>query len=133
MNCKCATYKALVQRGSHPFSDGDGFCYDVDCGDEAAQTIMNCYIDDWGPDTPITCQQNNFSNRWAYGFWIYSSNLFNTGPCYNFVNWGNGQGLPDKNRIRNPYEYLAYLESQGVDVSGAYEFDTDAKDVTLSE
>lgn len=116
----CATYKALLQINETPFSTADGFCYDPDCGDEAATTIHNCYIDvSWGFDTPITCDVGNFNNDKAYGWWSYSTNLFNEGPCYNFIEWNNGQGIPNKSKIKNSYEFLAHLESQGVDISSA--------------
>jgi len=113
----CTTYKALVQ-SEVDFEKADGFCYDPDCGDEAAQSVMNCYIDDSGRDTPIRCDENNFSDSRAYGFWSYAISLSGfAGPCHNFVGWDNGQGLPDKNKIRNPYEFLAFPESKGVDIS----------------
>jgi len=116
----CATYKALRQIGSYKFGKDDGFCYDPDCGDEAASTVFNCYIDNtWPfPDTPITCERGNFNNKNAYGAWSYSVNIMDEGPCWNFINWANGQGLPDKNRIDNPYR-LRHLLEQGVDISTA--------------
>ena len=87
--------------------------------DEAATTVHNCYINKWGPDRPITCEKGNFNDKWAYGHWSYSVNIpgFSEGPCYNFINWKSGQGLPDMERIDNPYNFLAYLESRGVDIS----------------
>merc|ERR1712238_637903 len=117
----CTTYKALRQIGSYDFAKDDGFCYDPDCGDEAASTVFNCYINDWGQDTPITCEKRNFSNKNAYGHWSYSVNFKDFGPCWNFVNWASGQGLPDKNKIRNPFRnrFLRYLQEQGIDISGA--------------
>jgi hypothetical protein len=37
----------------------------------------------------------------------------------NFINWENGQGLPDKDKIRNSYASLAHPESQGANISRA--------------
>jgi len=100
----CTTWKAMYQiRNNIPFGQGDGFCIDPDCGDEAASTIHNCFIDDWGTDTPITCEKSNFKNRYAYGHWSHSTIAFSEGPCNNFIGWNNGQGIPDKNEIDNPY------------------------------
>ena len=106
-----------------PFNDDDGFCYDIDCGDEAAQTVFNCYIDKgwWRPDTPITCDKSNFNNPDAYGHWSHGTKLFNEGPCGNFVGWSNGQGLPDKNKISNPYMFLPYKSDDLGRVSGVEE------------
>jgi len=118
----CTTYKAMEQIGSHDFSMKDGFCYDTDCGDEAAQTVFNCYINRrFATDTPISCEKHHFSNTKAYGAWSYSVNFMPEGPCWNFVNWNNNQGLPDKSKIRNAYpnRFLRYLQEQGVDISGA--------------
>ena len=102
----------MKQRATHGWHDADGFCYDEDCGDEAAQTILNCYINDWGPDTPIICNKNTFDrNRYAYGHWSYATGFMSEGPCDNFIYWANGQGLPDKKRIRNPYLFESENES----------------------
>jgi len=106
----CAAYKALKQldRG-FKFYDGDGFCYDPDCGDEAAQTVFNCYVWHWSWDTPITCESKNFNPnphhkyKDAYGHWSYATSLFGEGACGNFVDRANGQGFPDWNKIENPY------------------------------
>jgi len=102
----CATYKALIQRNSFDVMDGDGMCYDPDCGDEAAQTVHNCFIDNWGLDTPITCERENFDNRNARGRWstptYHYSSKFDS--CGNYQNWNNGQGFPDKEKITNPYD-----------------------------
>jgi hypothetical protein len=118
----CASYKALVQLKEHDWTFDDGFCYDPDCGDEAAQTLHNCYLSKWGSDTPITCEEDNFYNEKAYGHWSTATNVFG-GPCFNFISWNRGQGLPDKKRISNPYEFLAHLKKKGVDVSGAYDLE----------
>lgn len=115
----CVSYKSLVLGGT-AWEDDDGFCYDIDCGDEAAQTILNCYIDDWGTDTPITCDKSNFDkDDYAYGYWSHSTKFFSEGPCGNFVNWSSGQGLPDKSKISNPYQFFVHEESMDVDVSRA--------------
>lgn len=128
----CTAYKALIQRDSVDWSADDGFCYDIDCGDEAAQTVLNCWIEkSWAWDRSITCERSNFSDPKAYGQWIYATNIVNEGPCHNFVSWSSGQGLPDKIRIRNPYEKLAYLESKGVDVSRGYYMESE-EDIDIS-
>lgn len=77
-------------------------CYGPDCGDEAAQTVHNCFIGNWFFDTPITCERENFDNKNARGEWSIVTNFMKS-PCGNFKNWNNGQGIPDKDRIRNPY------------------------------
>lgn len=112
----CVSYKALKLGGNY-WNEEDGFCYDIDCGDEAAQTVFNCYIDEpwYKADTPITCERSNFSNRDAYGAWSYSTSYFTEGPCGNFVNWSSGQGLPDKNRIHNPYQFLSPAERMALE------------------
>jgi hypothetical protein len=97
-------------------------CYDPDCGDEAATTVHNCYINRrWWPDTAITCEKENFSrDSNAYGHWSYTTTAWSgEGPCKNFINWENGQGLPDKDKIRNSYASLAHPESQGANISRA--------------
>lgn len=132
---KCATYKALVQRDTFNPNKGDGFCFDVDCGDEAAQTVMNCYLkeeEEWY-DPEITCEKDNFNNPKAYGYWSDFTNVFEEGPCYHFTYWNNGQGLPDKNRIDNPYEFLDYLARvEGIDVSAGYDpIETAAMDMDI--
>jgi len=110
----CTAYKDLVL-GGNAWNDDDGFCYDIDCGDEAAQTVMNCYIDNWSADTPITCEKSNFSNRNAYGAWSYVTSYFTEGPCGNFVNWNSGQGLPDVDKIHNPYQFLSPAERMALE------------------
>lgn len=109
----CASYKQLVSRGKY-FDDDDGFCYDPDCGDEAAQTVHNCFVHHrFWRDTDIVCDQSYFdSEPRAYGHWSFATNLFG-GPCDNFIDWNNGQGIPDEDRIDNNYVF----ESQGVDLS----------------
>jgi len=102
----CATYKAMSQSttNGYAFSKEDGFCYDPDCGDEAASTIFNCFNDDYLFDTPITCEKSNFDRyKNAYGHWSHATKAFDEGPCENFIGWKNGQGIPDKNEIYNPY------------------------------
>jgi len=110
----CATYKAIVLNN---WNYGDGFCYDPDCGDEAAQTLMECYDGGWGFDMPITCAPEAFdADRDVYGYWTVISNVFG-GPCSNFEEWSSGQGIPNRKQIRNPYDFLTYLEDQGVNIS----------------
>lgn len=71
----------------------------------------------------MTCEKDNFGSQDAYGAWSYTTGLpgFGEGPCHQFTYWNNGQGLPDKNRISNPYAFLDHLASKGVDVSAGYE------------
>ena len=92
-----------------PFGQADGFCYDPDCGDEAASSIFNCFIGvSLSSDKPITCEKHNMVHH-SYGHWSHVTNfvpevLFDEGPCWNFINYKNGQGMPNKNMIDNPYE-----------------------------
>lgn len=117
----CTTYKALKLMEDNPsktFDDyHDGFCYDLDCGDEAAQTLMNCYINYWFNDVSIVCNKEEFaSNSNRYGHWSHATKLFTEGPCGNFENWASGQGIPDKSQISNPYSYLVnLLRSEGTE------------------
>jgi len=99
----CATYKALKQRNSFSFGEDDGYCYDPDCGDEAAQAIHNCFIANWGKDTPMICNRELFNKKNAYAWWSHATKGFTEGDCGNFQNWNSGQGIPDKGKIRNPY------------------------------
>lgn len=50
----CSYYKGYVLE-----EKSEGFCMDFDCGDEAAQTVSNCWINtDWyAPDKPVICNQ----------------------------------------------------------------------------
>jgi len=83
----------------------DGFCYDPDCGDEAATTIMNCWKDRglFLPDKHLICKKESFKDKDVYGHWSHATGLFDEGPCNNFNSWSNGQGIPDKNQISNSY------------------------------
>lgn len=104
----CVSYKALKLGGNHWEQKNYGFCYDIDCGDEAAQAIFNCYIDYWFNDKSIICDESTFyHNKDAYGHWSYSTKAFIEGPCHNFVGWSSGQGIPGKGRISNPYRFLS--------------------------
>lgn len=102
----CIAYKALVLSEDWGAYD-DGFCYDPDCGDEAAQAIMNCYIDrSWWPNESIICDEKVFdSDERTYGHWSESRYTpgFDEGPCNNFEEWINGQGIPDNDQIDNSF------------------------------
>lgn len=110
----CIAYKALVldEDWSTTSYDAnyDGFCYDPDCGDEAAQAILNCYIDKnrWLLDEAITCDRDLFEedNR-AYGEWSRARHVpgFDEGPCNNYEGWDNDQGIPNKDQIDNMFDY----------------------------
>ena len=103
----CATFKAIQQ---NDFDRNDGFCYDEDCGDETAQTVLNCFIGRFGPfDKDVVYDKSVLdSDMNAYGWWSYITygSGFAEGTCYNFDSWVNEQGLPDKDRIANSFEYI---------------------------
>ena len=95
----------------------DGFYNNINCGDEAAQTVMECYDSvSWGFDTPLTCRSENFDSDPDVfeDLWYIS---FFSGPCFNFRDWCSRQGIPNRNQINNPYDFLAYVENEGVNVS----------------
>ena len=102
----CIAYKALVLDEDWGGYD-DGFCYDQDCGDEAAQAIMNCYAGrPWMMDRGMVCDEEVFaSDERAYGHWSASRYTpgFKVGPCNNFDGWANGQGIPDSDQINNEF------------------------------
>lgn len=51
----CSSYKALVQG-----SAATGYAGDVDCGDEAAQAVINCWDENgWWPDFQTVCDRSN--------------------------------------------------------------------------
>jgi hypothetical protein len=100
----CIAYKALKLNEDWGAYD-DGFCYDTDCGDEAAQAILNCFLSKpWMIDDGIVCDAELFStDERAYGHWSESRFMpgFNVGPCNNFEDWNNGQGIPNADQIDN--------------------------------
>ena len=111
----CVTYKKWVldttwpQTGHMPF----GFCNDLDCGDEGAQTTLNCYEDRWFNERSIVCNKDGFANnRNFYGHWSWASTFFPAGTCERFQDWDAGQGIPDNDRISNPYNLMAEAEVQ---------------------
>jgi len=118
----CTTYKALFQRNSIDFDQADGYCRDPDCGDEAAQSVFNCYIDYTFNDVSIICSEQSFAaDPDVYGHWSYTTSLpsltFDEGPCNHFTGWASGQGLPNRDQIRNPYRFRRYLKSKEIDIS----------------
>jgi len=46
-----------------------GFCRDFDCGDEAAQTVLNCGYDNWDPlpNSQMICQEDLHQNSQTIG------------------------------------------------------------------
>jgi len=108
----CATYKAVVLNN---FNYADGFCHDPDCGDEAATTLMECWEGGWGWDIALICKSEDFDeNPDVYGKWTFGSIAMSSeGPCSNFRDWSSGQGIPNRDQIRNPYaqDVLAFGET----------------------
>lgn len=48
----------------------------MDCGDEAAQTVMNCIIDNWWINEAITCEEDKFRKyKDAKGWWSITTNV----------------------------------------------------------
>mmetsp|Transcript_5667 Transcript_5667/g.12347 ORF Transcript_5667/g.12347 Transcript_5667/m.12347 type:complete len:309 (+) Transcript_5667:117-1043(+) len=116
----CVTYKNFLLDIHKLDTPPHGFCSDLDCGDEAAQTVMNCFDASWATDESIMCDEQSFEeNSSAYGFW--SATLRNPtwrhGRCYYYANWARGQGIPGESRISNDFPHLTDVESQGVDNS----------------
>ena len=109
----CTMYKAIHLGIVSDYNYG--FCFDPDCGDEAAQTIMNCYlVIRWWRDRNIICDQSGMSrDSKQYGHWSPLGSTFVEGHCWNFRDWASGQGIPNGNQIRNDYDFFrAYLEGQ---------------------
>jgi len=107
----CVTYKnyLLMAEGKDTPS---GFCNDLDCGDEGAQTLMECYRDvRFGFDEDIICDEHVF-NKYpdAYGFWSPFAPIF-AGRCQSYEDWSSGQGIPNESQIRYSDEF-AELQSQ---------------------
>lgn len=90
----CSAYKTAAQ--GFPAS---GFCDDPDCGDEGAQTVYGCQLQD---DTPNNPHRRRFTRRRAaacdccepltHGGWS-SSSLLVVGDCTRFLGCSNNQGL----------------------------------------
>jgi len=102
----CSAYKLLVTKKA--YQNPSKFCGDPDCGDEAAQTVMNCFEHRlfWGDPVKV-CHKSDFDrNEDYYGHWSMGTSFFNEGNCGNFVGWEAHQGIPPKNRIQNPYKML---------------------------
>lgn len=104
----CVTYKNFMLNPTLTSSNVEenqptGFCDDLDCGDEAAQTVMNCFSERrWRPDKNIVCDKRGFEeNQKAFGRWSFAIKLYNEGSCNNYVSWARGQGIPDDSQIRN--------------------------------
>lgn len=116
----CVTYKKWVLEANFIIDMPIGFCNDLDCGDEAAHTVMNCYEDRWINDISRVCIESEFArDNDLYGHWSWSTGLFDEGRCGNYQDWATGQGIPDRSQISNPYyfDFIEYLHNQGVDVS----------------
>jgi hypothetical protein len=106
----CVTYKNFLLQAegkTEPF----GFCNDLDCGDEAAQTVMNCFVARSGRDQNIICNEQVFEdNDEAFGRWSFATYLFNEGQCDLYENWVSGQGIPNESQIRNS-DFIDHLEN----------------------
>jgi len=103
----CVTYKNFMLNPTLTSSNvgenqPNGFCDDLDCGDEAAQTVMNCYSERrWRKDENILCDKQEFEeNQKAFGRWSYAIRWVD-GTCNKYVSWARGQGIPDNSQIRN--------------------------------
>jgi len=100
----CSYYKLIITK--QKYHHKEVFCFDPDCGDEAAQAVLNCFKASWFLDPVKVCHESEFDkNPSYYGHWSLGSYLVQ-GNCGNFVGWDNHQGLPDKSRISNPYKML---------------------------
>jgi len=104
----CVTYKNFILNPTLTSSNVEenqpnGFCNDLDCGDEAAQTVMNCFSERrWRRDKRIVCDKQEFEeNQKAFGRWSFAIKLYKEGSCNNYVSWAKGQGIPDDSKIRN--------------------------------
>jgi len=104
----CSAWKSVRQ--GRPTS---GFCFDPDCGDEAAMSLFNCWKG-WrffgslgahrdGPfSVPAVCDKNDpaIAGCWSHGGW------FTQGRCTVFQGWDKGQGIPDPHPLRSPIQRL---------------------------
>ena len=79
----CVTYKNFMLNPTLTSSNVEenkptGFCDDLDCGDEAAQTVMNCFSERrWRPDENIVCDKQVFEeNQKAFGRWSFATKLY---------------------------------------------------------
>jgi len=116
----CVTYKNFMLNPTLTSSNvkdnqPNGFCDDLDCGDEAAQTVMNCFSERrWGWDENIVCDEQVFEvNPKAFGKWNLAMH-FAGGKCYNYESWARGQGVPNDSQIRNSEEFIDHLKSKSV-------------------
>mmetsp|Transcript_60989 Transcript_60989/g.145329 ORF Transcript_60989/g.145329 Transcript_60989/m.145329 type:complete len:384 (+) Transcript_60989:86-1237(+) len=104
----CSAWKSV-----HKGQPTVGFCFDPDCGDEAAMSLFNCWKG-WrlfgslgghrhGPfSVPAICDERDpaIAGCWNHGGW------FTTGRCQVFQGWKKGQGIPDPHPLRSPIQRL---------------------------
>lgn len=89
-----------------------GFCHDPDCGDEAAMSIFNCWrgwrlFGSLGGNRaglfsePVVCERDpRVRGCWSHSGW------FTQGRCKAFQGWERGQGIPDPDPLRSPFQRL---------------------------
>jgi len=99
----CSYFKALALGTTDSSGNlvSEGFCRDFDCGDEAAQTVLNCLEDSWGPlNTQQICQESKHLDSRING--NYFSALHSTArrpmgmaeECTFRTGWDKNQGMP---------------------------------------
>mmetsp|Transcript_31411 Transcript_31411/g.75932 ORF Transcript_31411/g.75932 Transcript_31411/m.75932 type:complete len:672 (+) Transcript_31411:58-2073(+) len=104
----CSYFKALALGTTDSSGNlvSEGFCRDFDCGDEAAQTVLNCLEDSWGAlNTQQICQEDihlNSQNNGNYFSALHSSARFPIGQaeeCTFRTGWDKNQGMPSQRYV----------------------------------
>ncbi len=81
----CSYYKSLVQ--GFPAS---GFGLDLDCGDEAAQTVVSCWEEKWWIDQPVICKDKD---RRIYAEIHPAANFLGKQAILDWTGWDREQGM----------------------------------------
>jgi len=85
----CSYYKSLIQ-GSRV----NGYAEDVDCGDEGAQAVINCWDENgWGWDIPIVCQKPGVNSE-QYTEINPAAKVLGRQACLDRTGWNRNQGMP---------------------------------------
>lgn len=88
----CSYFKGIVLN-----EEADGFCRDFDCGDEAAQTVTNCWMkQDWQSDRQVICDEE--TDKTNPNFYALLNPIVRKmqqkRACTLRTHWERNQGMP---------------------------------------